>query len=452
MVFDREHIFFLGIGGIGMSALASFLHQSGYKISGYDRDKTAITKKLELLGIKIQYDFNDAELEDSIDMVVYTPAIKPDHKEFQYFSIRNIEMIKRSEALKKVLQGKKVIAIAGTHGKTSTSAILAHILKYASFGATAFVGGVMSNYGTNFLYGDSDWVIIEADEYDRSFWRLYPDVAVIQAMDADHLDIYGTEADMIDAYRVFSLQIQNGGRLFLSDKASDKVGEEWRGELEQKKILSSDFGLSATTSNVLELVEANGSSSFRLKEGGALFQLHLAGIHNVYNALGAISVAEYLGLPEEMIAEALNEFTGIERRFQYVLKTEKTIIIDDYAHHPVEIEAAIKASRKHHPDRKLTVVFQPHLYSRTNDFMDDFAVSLGEADELILVELYPARELPIEGVSSERLLAKVELDDKVYVPKSDLVEYLGSPKRELILLLGAGDVYKLIDKLKEKYS
>ena len=227
MVLKQEHIFFLGIGGIGMSALARYLHMSGHKVSGYDRDKTKLTKKLEASGIEIQYSFDDTVSRDSIDMVIYTPAIKPDQAEFQYFSRREIEMKKRSEALKEILSKRKVIAVAGTHGKTSTSAVLAHILHYNEFGASAFIGGVLTNYNTNFLYGETDWVVIEADEYDRSFWRIYADVAIIQAMDPDHLDIYGTGAEMVKAYEVFTLQMSDKGRLFVADGAYPKMDADW---------------------------------------------------------------------------------------------------------------------------------------------------------------------------------------------------------------------------------
>ncbi len=453
MTADKQHIFFLGIGGIGMSALARYFHQSGYNISGYDRDKTTLTKKLEELGIRIQYQFDKSLLIDPIDIVIYTPAIKTDQEEYQYFLNSGVRMLKRSEALMNELETKKVIAIAGTHGKTSTSAILAHILQFNDCEVTSFIGGVMNNYNSNFIFGKSDWVIVEADEYDRSFWRLYPAIAVIQAMDADHLDIYGTEEDMVDAYRVFTLQIKDEGHLFVeNDVMQMRLNESWKHDLAIRNINISTFGLRDRRMPIVTLEEMDGKSVFYLKEGGERFELSLPGAHNVQNSLAAIVVARKLGLSDEVIADALATFSGIERRFQYLLKNESAIIIDDYAHHPKEIDAAISAAKVHHPGRALTVVFQPHLYSRTRDFMRDFAVALGNADEIILVELYPARERPIEGVDSEKLLSLIEKENKAFVLKKNLVEYLGSEKRSLILLLGAGDVYKLNADLIEEYN
>lgn len=451
MIDISKNIFFLGIGGIGMSALARYFHRSGHKVSGYDRDETVLTKKLEALGIKIQYVFDETHLENPIDIVVYTPAIKPAQKEFQYFSSRNIVMKKRSEMLALLFEGKKVIAIAGTHGKTTTSALLAHILHYCKFGASAFVGGIMSNYDSNFIYGSSPWVIVEADEYDRSFWRLFPHIAVIQAIDADHLDIYGTEEEMIEAYKVFTLQMKNGGKLFVADKAAVKMSASWEQALREKEIEIMHFGFSKAATLSISMESSEGGNSFKIEGENVQYELSLGGAHNVQNAVAAIGVAQNLGLTASEIQAALKNFRGIQRRFEYVLRTEKAVIIDDYAHHPKEIDAAIVAARNHHPSRKLTVVFQPHLYSRTQDFMDEFAQSLTAADEVILVELYPAREEPIEGVDSIKLLELVEKDEKYFVPKEELIAFLKTKERPLILLLGAGDVYKLIDELKRTY-
>lgn len=449
---SHQNIFFLGIGGIGMSALARYFHRSGHRVSGYDRDNTVLTKKLVALGINIQYDFDESLIEDPIDIVVYTPAIKPTQREFQYFLDRKIEMKKRSEVLELLFKGKQVIAIAGTHGKTTTSALLAHILHSCDFGATAFVGGIMSNYDSNFIYGSSPWVIVEADEYDRSFWRLYPHIAVIQAMDADHLDIYGTEKEMIDAYQVFTLQMKTGGHLFIAEEAALKVSDSWRKNLVDQEIEITQFGSSSDSDLVITMASSEYGSSFDIAGIKETFELSLGGAHNVQNAVAAIGVALKLGLSSTKIAESLRGFRGIERRFEYVLRTQHTIIIDDYAHHPKEIDAAIAAARNHHPGKRITVVFQPHLYSRTRDFMEDFSISLAEADELILVELYPAREEPIEGVDSIKLLELIDSEEKNYVPKEELISFLKLKRRQLILLLGAGDVYKLMGKLKEAYT
>jgi len=310
----------------------------------------------------------------------------------------------------------------------------------------------MSDYGTNFLYGDSPWVIVEADEYDRSFWRLYPQIAVIQAMDADHLDIYGTEENMVEAYQVFTSQIVRGGELFVATGVWDKMSDSWKKDLISRDIVIKTFGITGGSTPLAHLSESEGVSRFSFEKKDVPYVLDLAGQHNVQNALGAISVARTLGIAELRIAEALGRFKGIERRFEYILRSNRTIIIDDYAHHPKEIDAAILAVRKNHPGRKLTVVFQPHLYSRTRDFLKEFAVSLSNADEVILVELYPARELPIEGINSERLLSMIQIEQKEFILKKDLVNYLGAEERELILNLGAGDVYKLMEDLKYSYS
>lgn len=436
-----------------MSALARYFFHSGIKVSGYDRDKTALTKKLEELGIGILYEFEPKRIENPVDLVIYTPAIKKDQPEFDYFVQAKIPMMKRSEALMAELDRKQVIAVAGTHGKTSTAGLLAHILHQNDFGATAFVGGIMVDYQSNFLFGKGPWVIVEADEYDRSFWRLFPDIAIIQAMDADHLDIYGTEEEMVDAYRVFAHQIKKGGQLFIeSETCNRRIDKKWLNGLEARKINVSTFGLQHGNMRLEYLKEEEGTSYFKIRDKALEFELNVPGAHNVQNALAAIAVAGILGLDDEQIALALKNFNGIYRRFEYVVKTNEHIIIDDYAHHPQEIRAAIKAARGHHKGRKLTVVFQPHLYTRTRDFMEDFGKELSTADEVILVELYPAREKPINGINSGALLKRVTNEQKMFVPKAELIEYLKQTYRPLILLLGAGDVYKLNEQIKSVFS
>jgi len=449
---NQQSLFFLGIGGIGMSALAKYFSHEGYKVCGYDRDETPVTRQLEDMGISIYHELDDTWSEMNINRVIYTPAIKEDHKEYRFFSDKATPMLKRSEALKEILSKRKVIAVAGTHGKTSTSAILAHILTSNNFGATAFVGGIMSNYQSNFIHGEGPWVIIEADEYDRSFWRLYPDIALIQAMDADHLDIYGSEEQMIEGYRVFTSQIKPNGILLVSDKAIDKISEDWQAELLVNAVNISTFGVDQGALSIEYLQIKGHHSSFHLEEGGPLFNLGIAGAHNLQNALGAISIARHLGLNDTQIANAIGTFAGIQRRFEYILERDDVVIIDDYAHHPKEIDAAILAARDHHPDKKMTVVFQPHLYSRTRDFMHDFALSLSRADEIVLVDLYPAREKPIPGINSEELLEIIDSANKSFVPKSSLVQHLNEHRPELILLLGAGDVYKMIGEIKAIYT
>ena len=441
---ESRHIFFLGIGGIGMSALARYFHLEGNRITGYDREITPLTKKLGALGIEVLHNLDEDTVLDKVDLVIYTPAIKKDQIEYQYFSRRGVQMEKRSESLMKILKDRKVIAVAGTHGKTTTAALLAHILTYAGQEVTAFVGGIMSNYQSNFIHGTSEWVIVEADEYDRSFWRLFPEIAIIQAMDADHLDIYGTHEEMVNAYRVFTSQIKDDGHLFVESRVAQKyITDSWQQDLSGKGVGIMTFGLDSGQVMPSNLKEKDGTNHFSLDNNEIEFSLSLAGQHNVQNALAAIAVARYMNVSDRIIAEALEAFSGISRRFEYILRSDQAVIIDDYAHHPKEIEASIKAAREHHPNRQLTVIFQPHLYSRTRDFLSEFGMALSLADETILVDLYPAREKPIPGIDSEALLTRVKNPNKAFVPKSRLVQYLKEKNRSLILLLGAGDLYKM---------
>ena len=442
---DVKSVFFLGIGGIGMSALARYLSSSGVKVSGYDRESTTLTKKLEAEGIGIVYS-EELELDvDSIDVVIYTPAIGKEQFVYQLFEKRKAMMLKRSDALKEILRHKKVIAIAGTHGKTSTCALLAHICKEHQLNVTAFVGGVMSGYETNFLYGTSDWVIIEADEYDRSFWRLYPEISVINAMDADHLDIYNTHEEVIEAYKVYSLQTKKAGTVFISDTAIGHVDDAWRKQLEDLPVECKTFGLGNADIQGHDLRVESGMYQFAID--GFFLKINQPGEHNVYNTLGAVAVARKLGLSDDKIASSLLSFRGIERRFEYRLKKEDLIIIDDYAHHPIELEKTIDAVKTLHPKKKVTVVFQPHLYSRTNDLKEGFAKALDKSDEVILVELYPAREQPIDGVSSKSILDLMKLENKVYIKKEELEQHLQYPKRDLLLFMGAGDANRYIERI-----
>ena len=442
---EVKHVFFLGIGGIGMSALARYLSMSGMNVSGYDRESTTLTKKLEAEGINIVYSDQLKVDVDSIDVVIYTPAIGNDQTVFQYFEKRQILMLKRSEALKEILSYKKVIAIAGTHGKTSTCALLAHICKEHGLSVTAFVGGIMSGYDTNFFYGTSEWVIVEADKYDRSFWRLYPTISVINAMDADHLDIYNTHEAVLDAYKVYSLQTQKEGTVFISDIAFSYVDKKWSEQLSKSAIELNSFGLVDADIKGTNLAVRDGMYEFLVEK--SLIKINQPGEHNVYNALGALAVARKLGLTDDQISASLLSFKGIERRFEYKRRANESIIIDDYAHHPIEIEKTIDAVRALYPQRQVTVVFQPHLYSRTADLKEGFAEALDKADEVILVELYPAREKPLKGVSSETILDLMKLENKVYIKKEELEQHLQYPVRELLLFMGAGDANRYIDRI-----
>ena len=432
-----------------MSALARFVTREGNKVSGYDREQTELTKKLEAEGIRIHYVFDESELTYPIDKVVYTPAIKSDQREFQYFLKLGIPMLKRSELLKEILDQKKVIAIAGTHGKTSTSAMLTHVMHQSNREVTGFIGGIMKNYNSNFIYGSGNWVIVEADEYDRSFLRLFPHIALIQAIDADHLDIYGTEEEMVSAYRSFTMQIRKGGKLFIQkDVAQKRLTDEWRTGLKERDISICEIEDVEELERHGELWFQNGMTRFNLPNSKRQCSLIMPGIHNVRNALGAIAIARNFELSDASIAAAISGFDGILRRFEYVVRNEDLIIIDDYAHHPKEIDAALEAARRLHPGIPVTIVFQPHLYSRTRDFLHEFAESLSKADEIILTELYPAREKPIKGINSKSLLTLIEVENKQLVDKTDLVRFLSMKNRPLILFLGAGDVYKHLEEIK----
>jgi len=446
---EVKHIYFLGIGGIGMSALARHLHHQGIKISGYDRDRTELTKKLEQLGMQIVYDFEESKVPASIDVVIYTPAIKEDQQEYIYFNNTGVEMLKRSEALKSILDAKRVIAVAGTHGKTTTCALLSHLMYDCKAEVTAIIGGIMSNYSSNYLYGSSDWIIVEADEYDRSFLRLHPEVLVIQAMDADHLDIYEDEADMIDAYKQLTLQMKKGGVLWVeANLAAEQVDDDWKRSLSQMNISLKTFGVVKGDVHGANIKANDGTTCFELNSDlKTTFELQLPGLHNLQNAMAALAVCKDHNLGAAELSKAMSSFKGVSRRFEYVHRSDELIIINDYAHHPVEIKAAIATAREHHGQRRLTVVFQPHLYTRTRDFLNDFARELSKADETILVELYPAREHPIEGIDSKRVLSLLTNEENAFVKMKELAAYLKIEQRELILLLGAGDLYKYQDSL-----
>ena len=454
---SSRHVYFLGIGGIGMSAVARYLNFKGLKVSGYDRDENELTKKLEAEGMVIHYEDDVLLIPKDIDVIIYTPAIPHDQSEYVYLKNSGIPMLKRSEALKAILHDKKVIAVAGTHGKTSTSAMIAHVLHSQGFPASAFIGGILKNYDSNFIFGDSDWVVLEADEYDRSFLRLYPTIAVVQAMDADHLDIYGDKSQIVQSFKDFTLQVQEQGTLYVREGISEFWGQkEWRDALGARDIELQSFGYGCDSCQVTSrsLVQKEGKTTFEICVGSQSVpcSLSMPGLHNVINATAAAAVAWQLGLSLEQISDGLATFSGIQRRFEMIHSSEDIIIIDDYAHHPVEIEAAINATRGHYADRKLTVVFQPHLFTRTRDFKDGFASSLDMADEVILLDIYPARELPIEGVDSGMIKNLMTIKDKKWLSKEEMIQHLNKEEIEVLLILGAGDINKLIPRIKSKLT
>lgn len=439
-----NRVFFVGIGGIGMSALARYFAKRGQVVCGYDKTRTKLTETLEQEGILITYLDEDSALPSAFldhhedTLVVYTPAIPKDSKILNHFINRGFSLKKRSEVLGIISKGMFCIAVAGTHGKTTTSSIVAHILKDTGYDCTAFLGGITSNYNSNVLFGDNNVVVVEADEYDRSFLTLHPDVAVVTSMDADHLDIYGDKSHLEESFRLFAGQLKAEGTLYaheglpLEHSISYAASSSATAKAENLRVEGSKF--------VFDYTDATQS----IKD----ISLMLPGKHNVENTTVAIAIALQLGIDAEKVKQAVANFKGVRRRFEYIVNNGNKIYIDDYAHHPEELKACFDAVRQLYPDKKLTVIFQPHLFTRTRDFADEFAKVLSTADELLLLEIYPARELPLEGINAQFLLDKITLTDKKICGKDFVLQQVKDTKPELILTVGAGDIDTIIDPLK----
>jgi len=423
-----QNIYFVGIGGIGMSALARYFNKLGKNISGYDRVTTVLTKTLEEEGMKIQYDENVDTVPEEIDLVVYTPAIPKDQKILTHFQKNGYVVMKRSQALGLISKETRCIAIAGTHGKTSTSSLVAHVLTHSGKNPTAFVGGIMKNYDSNYIAGDSDIVIVEADEYDRSFLTLEPEISVLLSVDPDHLDIYGDHEVMLDGFREFLLKTREKGTIILNANVVESLGADCLDKLKEKSIYVLAYGHEMVDIAERTKVFAENSSGF------------FTGSHNMENAIAALLVGEQFGVSDEEFIAAISSFAGIKRRFEKVYEKGDVIYVDDYAHHPTEIHAAVSAIRKLAGDRKVTGIFQPHLYSRTRDFQDGFAEELSKLDNIILLDIYPARELPIPGVSSDIIFNKIVNPNKRKSSKETLIQDLIKKKDNVILTIGAGDI------------
>jgi UDP-N-acetylmuramate--alanine ligase len=444
-----KYVYLLGIGGIGMSGLARYFNRMGKKVSGYDRTETKLTQELVEEGIEVHY-------EDDIDListeiksgkpeerlVIYTPAIPKDHKEYNFLKNSGVELKKRSEVLGQITEGSKTIAIGGTHGKTTTTTLVAHILKTAGFDMAAFLGGISTNYNTNFLLGDkNEFVVVEADEFDRSFLTLHPDIAIITSVDADHLDIYGDKQTVVDSYKEFGNRVKKGGTLLVSEHIADHFNDN---------AFTYSVGGAAdyTSSDVIAFPFAS-ELTYTSKKGKQKFELGIAGLHNVENATAAIAAAELLNIDAAVIRKALKSFQGVKRRFEYHIKNERLVFIDDYAHHPKELSSFISSVKKIFKGKKVTGIFQPHLYSRTRDFSDGFKESLSMLDEVILLDIYPARELPIEGVSSSMLLSGITANDKKLLGKKELMDFISENEFEVLLTMGAGDIDLLVEPIKK---
>jgi len=444
-----SHVYFIGIGGIGMSALARYLNQQGKTIAGYDKVITALTKQLESEGIDIHYEdsFNAIPQEfknPQQSLVIYTPAVPSDMCELVRFRESGIKTIKRAQLLGEISKTMTCLAVAGTHGKTTTSAILAHLLHESGVKMTAFLGGILEDYNTNYLHTGNDVMVVEADEFDRSFMQLQPDYAGITAMDPDHLDIYGDVAAFEQTFKDFAGLVPDGQLL---------VNEKVHLEGVQVGLASGDY-------KAHHIVIANGAYHFDLitpqgeYEG---FCFKLPGKHNLANALLAIALASEYGVAMEQLKLALVTFAGVERRFTYRMDTEKRVIIDDYAHHPTEIDAVYHAVEEMYPEEKVLAVFQPHLFSRTNDFMDDFAVSLSQFDQVALLDIYPARELPMEGVTSEALRSRICALEQtpevcIVIEKEDVAEFITEMNTRIVVMIGAGDIGVVIQKTVQKMT
>lgn len=445
-----EHIhrvYLIGIGGIGMSGLARYFNKRGCIVAGYDRTTTVLTKELESEGISITY-FDDAAeihtdflVHDPGTLVIYTPAIPKDSAIFNYFSNYDFVLRKRSQVLGIISEGSFTIAVAGTHGKTTTSSLIAHLLKDSGYDCSAFLGGIASNYNSNILFGDNNVMVVEADEFDRSFLTLHPDIAIVTSMDADHLDIYGDKNHIEESFRLFASQVKRSGKLIYKYQLPIKRDGICYG----LNSSSADY-----TSHNIRI--ENGTFVFDFKNGTKEIrniELGIAGFHNVENATAAIIVAIQLGISDDKIKAALKSFRGVKRRFEYIVKDDEHIYIDDYAHHPEELRACLNSVRQLYPNKKLTTVFQPHLYSRTRDFAEGFSEVLSNCDELILLDIYPARELPIDGVNSEMILENVLMENKMMCTKQNLVSVLSNKKVEVLLTVGAGDIDTLVDPIRQ---
>ena len=458
MSLDHIHsVYFLGIGGIGMSALARWFKHNGKAVSGYDRTATPLTKALQSEGIAVHFEDSleaiDARVRLSTEgvLVVFTPAIPKDHAEKAWLEQQGYTIMKRAEVLGLITQNMKSIAVAGTHGKTTTSSMIVHLLKSAGVDCTGFLGGISTNYNTNMILNDSpeSVAVIEADEFDRSFLTLHPDTAVVTAIDADHLDIYGDKESLKESFSLFVSQIDEQGKLF----AKAGVGSQ---------IVASDatyqhkgYALEGADITADNLRIEDASFVFDYSDGQEVIEgirLNVPGYHNVENMLAAISVTRTMGADAAAIREGVSSYAGVKRRFEYLIRTDELVYIDDYAHHPVEIEAFLSSVKDLYPQKKVTAVFQPHLYTRTRDFAAGFSASLSLADELIMLDIYPAREAPIAGVTSEMILNEVTLENKLLSSKEALVSNIRAWQPEVVCTIGAGDIDQMVKPIKAALS
>lgn len=437
-----HNVFFIGIGGIGMSALARYFQTIGKNVCGYDKTETELTKELQESGIDIHFEDKISLIPQDYytenTLVIVTPAVPITHSQWNFFSERGFQIKKRSEVLGIITKDTFCFAVAGTHGKTTTSSILGHVLFQSGVDVTAFVGGIVENYDSNLIGNGKTVTVVEADEFDRSFLHLHPDIACVTSTDADHLDIYGDKASIEASFAEFADKVEDKNKLFVAKGLNLKgmtvaVNEDAQFKAFNVRIENSQyvFDVQTPTETILDV------------------RFSLPGTHNLMNVLMALAMARTYGVGSEDIKQALASFTGIRRRFSFQIKTDDLVYIDDYAHHPTEINAVHQAVRELYPGQKVLAVFQPHLFSRTKDFVDGFAESLSKFDEIILLDIYPARELPMEGITSSWLMGKMTNPKVKLVSKTDLIDGIRSSDAKVIATIGAGDIGELVKPIKK---
>lgn len=452
---DKHIVYFIGIGGIGMSALARWFMHTGKKVFGYDKTPTPLTHQLEKEGAIIHYHDSTETISEDIrqavasTLIVYTPAVPVSHSELNFFRSRGFDVLKRSEVLGLITQNLYSVAVAGTHGKTTTSSMIAHILKTAGRASLSIMGGILQGYETNLIMEGKPTpdtiAVLEADEYDRSFLRLSPSVAVVTSTDADHLDIYGKHEALKDSFREFVGKVKTNGHIYLNQSL-----EAWL-KSENPTVTMHTYALQEGLNRAQNIRIENATFKFDYRGEKAIIEnitIRIPGFHNVENAIAAISVALQLGIGTEIIKEAIGSFKGVKRRFEYHINTDHLVYIDDYAHHPKEIEALLRSVRSLYPGKRITAVFQPHLFSRTRDFADGFAESLDLADEVLLMNIYPARELPIEGVSTEIIMRKMQPGKARLVEDAELLKEIKNSTPEVLITIGAGDIDRFVLNIK----
>ncbi len=444
-----KNVYFIGIGGIGMSALARYFNAIGLEVRGYDKTATSLTDELEKEGIKIHFEDLGSELPHQFKdiektLVVYTPAIPKNHGELAFFKEQNANLFKRSEVLGLLTRQSKGLGVAGTHGKTTTSSMLAQILNESNLKCNAFLGGIASNFNSNLLINkESEYTVIEADEFDRSFLKLTPFASIVTSTDPDHLDIYGSAAVFLEGFQKYTELISENGCLVKKEGLDVTTkGLTLTYAIDSKSADYSGFNLQFKEGKFLvDIRTPNGIL--------AEIELGIPGIHNAENAIACVALVQFLGLSEAEIRNGLRTFKGVKRRFEYQIKTDELVYIDDYAHHPTEIEALVSSVRLLYPNQKIIGVFQPHLFSRTRDFFDGFASELSKLDEVILLPIYPAREEPIEGITSDVLLQNISCNEKNVMSPNQAISYLSKVKKGVILTIGAGDIDKIVEPLKK---